>query len=242
MPQLENLMKKMNLFVCLFSFGLLASSSKPPSVTFMTEVNRQTERVLQQIIEHPFLVELVNGTLPRDKFDYFNRQDGMYDWRYANSLLKLASKAYEPKLKSFLVTAAQHSTGGWKTPVPNEKDQCPSCEAYSNFEEVAVLESFSGGLAAIAPCYVIYDRVGSWLKEHSVPNNPYQSFIDSYSSPRFMKHASEMMGTLNIVANQEGGLGREKMLQNYVKSVSYEWQFWNSAYCLMPQQPFHQDK
>lgn len=235
-------MKKIYLILCLFSLGLWASETPAPSLTFMTMANQETEAVLKQIIQHPFLGELVNGTLPKDKYNYFNDQDGKYDWRYANSLLKLASKADEPQRKSFLVSAARHSTQEWQTPVPNEKDQCPSCEAYSNFEELSVTESFSGGLAAIAPCYVIYDKVGAWLKKNSVPNNPYQSFIEAYDSPRFRKHVADMMAMLNAVAAQEGDLGKKKMLENYAKSVAYEWQFWNSAYYMLPQQPTRQDK
>jgi thiaminase/transcriptional activator TenA len=239
---LENLMKKINLVACFFSLNLLASVTPPPAITFMTEAENMTEVIFSQIIRHPFLIELANGTLPKQKFDYFSRQDSMYDWKYADRLLELASKAHKPQLKIFLDTAANHSTMAWQTPMPNENDQCPSCEAYSNFEKQAVTESFSGGLAAIAPCYVIYDKVGIWLKEHSVQNNPYQDFINSYSSKRFKHHVAEMKITLNEIAAEEGVIGRQKMLYNYMKSVSYEWQFFNSAYQMAPQEPAPRDK
>src|SRR3989338_4195722 len=194
--------------VFVFSFSLQAKIEKPPPLqldrrSFMEIADCETKNILEKILRHPFLQELAMGTLPQEKFDYYLKQDKLYDWKYANVLLYLSSKSEEPALKRFLVTAANHSTGNWETEIPDELKQCPSCEAYSDFERLYAYETLSIGVASVAPCYTIYWKVAVWLKENSVANNPYQGWINGYSNLKYEDHVDNMIKTLNSLASDE---------------------------------------
>ena len=46
-------------------------------------------------------------------------------------------------------------------------------------------ESYPVVLAALLPCFWIYAEVGKDIVSKSVPNNPYQAWIDTYAGEEF---------------------------------------------------------
>jgi thiaminase/transcriptional activator TenA len=108
--------------------------------------------------------------------------------------------------------------------------QCPDCFAYSNYEERSVQTSFTLGLAAIAPCYVVYWTVAKTIKEGVDPSNPYYAWILEYSDPKFGKHVVELESMINEIAANLSETEWQKMQDAYQRSVHYELLFWLSAY------------
>ncbi|MEI6806474.1 MAG: hypothetical protein WCK49_08225 [Myxococcaceae bacterium] len=217
-------MKKILVLLFLLTLSLHAQ------VGFMDQAKNATLGVMEAIKAHPFLLEIANGTLSKSRFDYYSKQDKIYDWRYANSLLGLARKAPRVDLKKFLITAANDTTAYWEGPPPLISKQCKDCSGYSDFEEVSVDRSFAQGLASIAPCYVVYWTIGNWLKQISVPNNPYQEWIEGNSSPHYGTHVMELENFINEIASNVTKAEESEMLETYLRSTEYEWYFWNSAY------------
>lgn len=224
LSQLENLMKKLIvLFVFAFSLHVWA-------VNFMLEAKNATAGIVQAILEHPFLREMANGTLSTSRFNYYSAQDNIYDWRYSNAMLELATKVNYVELREFLIKGADDATLHWQGPPPISMEQCPYCQAYSNYELDAVRSSVAEGLAALAPCYVVYWTVGDWLKQNSVPNNPYRDWINKNSSPHYGKNVEKLENFVNDFACNMTIPEQQKMLNAYVRSARFEWYFWNSAY------------
>lgn len=220
-------MKKLIILISAFYFAMRV----PIFAANFTELAQNaTQGIEQQIIKHPFLQQLANGTLAKNKFNYYNNQDQKYDWQYSDALLTLAIKAPDAKMRAFLVRAANSSVAHWQGAPPSTMEQCPYCQAYSNFERSSVDESFSQGLAAIAPCYFVYWTVAQWLKVHSVPGNPYQDWINGYVDPNFVQHVQELGNFLDEVACSLAKQEQDSMLAKYVRSAQFEWHFWNSAY------------
>lgn len=218
----------MKYVILVLVTGVCFNLSASPS--FMELANQATESILSAIIKHPFVLEIANGTLPQQKFKYYSEQDRLYDWRYSNTMLDLARKSNLVAPREFLINAAHDSTLHWLGPIPDTMKQCPDCQAYSDFEAHCAQNSFSVGLAAIAPCYVVYFRVGSWLKSNSVPNNTYQNWIDENSSPHYREQVAEFEKHLNLVAANVTVEEQNRMLAAYRRSAQYEWHFWDSAY------------
>ena len=193
---------------------LLILSGPLMAADFMHEAKQKTQGIIEKIIGHPFLVTLANGTLARTVFDDFSKQDNIYSWRYADALSLLAIKTSNSTEQLFFLKAAKSSTQEWGGLIPENIEQCPSCQAYSDFELASVQQSYPQGLASIAPCYMVYACVATWLAENSVSDNPYQDWIDQYAEPGFQAHVHEMESIMNRAAHTSPS-EREGMLIAY---------------------------
>ena len=187
-------MKRMRFITV--SWLLLASVLFAEQKSFSQRAIEAARHIVESIKQQPFLLELANGTLCSKKFHYFEVQDKIYCQRYADSLLDLADKAPTLELKEFLEHASDGARHEWPGPVPN-MPQCPSCVDYSDFEEAAVAESFTEGLAALSPCYIVYWQVAEWLRKHMVLPNPYQYWIARYSKPNYPQSPHKHKKSLN---------------------------------------------
>jgi len=55
-------------------------------------VREKTDFILEEIKDHPFITELINGTLPKDVFQYYINQDSLYLSEYKKVLALLSVK------------------------------------------------------------------------------------------------------------------------------------------------------
>lgn len=222
-----------SLFFLVFSFPLAAAS-------FTEVAETTTKNLVDQILNHPFVRDIANGTLSEDTFSCFETQDNIYIRRYSDALFAMidiledwAFEGYalaDSNLQTFLYRASISTTKSWKTPAPSQMDQCDTCRDYSNFELHSVQKCPFKGLAALAPCYLVYAKIALRLKERSVPNNSYQSWIDKYSDPGSIARSEEMASFLNQVAEKANTKKRQEMLETFHRAVSYELKFLDSAY------------
>lgn len=218
------------LLIPLFIFVLLAHAS---DLSFMDSARERTRDLMSEIYKNPFLEELVGGTLPENKWDYYYTQDLIYLTHFDNALMLLTTKTSDDNMASFFVKQA-------KIYVSHEKqlDQvvpCPSCKEYAVFETQSVGRSLEYGLAALVPCYVVYDEVGIWLRNQLTQNNPYKQEIQKIFGEKPSESARTIEKYINMVAERESEETRQEMLEIYYRSVKYELEFWDSAYKLAPE-------
>ena len=216
------------IHLALFSLFLHASGFR-----FMDAARERTRDLMSEVYQHPFLEELFKGTLPRNKWDYYYAQDLIYLTHFNNALLVLSWKTSDTVMGMFLAEEA-------RTYVSHEKQlggvlPCPSCKEYAEFETKSVDKSFELGLAALVPCYVVYDEVGIWLRSRLTQNNHYEQEIQKIFGEKPSKSARAVEEYINMVAERESEETRQQMLEIYYRSVKYELEFWDSAYKLAPE-------
>lgn len=214
----------------LFVLCFLAFSVQAQQVAFMQRAKERTRLIVQKILKHPFLVELAKGTLSGDRFSRFSVQDNIYSWRYADPLMLLSAKTSDPHEILFFMKGAKDSTEEWGGVLPASTPQCPTCQAYSDFELASAQRSFYRGLGAVAPCYVVYKDVAEWLSKNSAHDNPYQKWIREYTAPGFQDSTKKLEEIINKTAAGLSEAQQEEMLIAYEMAVRYEWQYWNSIY------------
>lgn len=100
----------MRIFFVLFFCVAFAHAE---SADFMQRAKDRTKDLLEQILKHPFLLQLAKGTLSRDRFDRYRVQDNIYCWRYADPLNLLAEKTLDESDKLFFMKGAKDSTQEW---------------------------------------------------------------------------------------------------------------------------------
>ncbi|MDR1050678.1 MAG: TenA family protein [Deltaproteobacteria bacterium] len=198
------------------------------------------EPVYQKILDLPFIKTLVDGTLEREKFLFYIAQDSLYLDDFAKSLAALAVKsrgfAQAGLLLGFAKEACEverelHRSFLLDAP-PLEPS--PSCLLYTSYlyRQLATT-SLETGLAAVLPCFWIYQRVGEHiLAQPGVPGNPYQSWIDTYGGEEYARSVAGAVSLADELATAATPVAREEMTGSFVLASKMEWMFWDSAWRL----------
>ncbi|MGL5157956.1 MAG: TenA family protein, partial [Acinetobacter junii] len=149
----------------------------------------------QKTLALPFNQELAQGTLSREAFSHYVIQDAHYLLAYGRALAVCAAKAYEAddvmqfsdaaKI-AIVVERSLHDSFMQEFDVSKQQFETTpltlACHHYTSFlSATAWSESYPVVLAALLPCFWIYAEVGQDIVQHSVPNNPYQAWIDTYA-------------------------------------------------------------
>lgn len=192
----------------------------------------------------PFNQALANGSLPRDVFQHYMIQDAHYLVAFGRALAVAAGKADDAEGVVQFAAAAQEAVVAERalhhsfmrdfavTPeIFQSTPLTPTCHHYCHFlQSVAWSRPYPVALAALLPCFWIYAEVGVDLQKHSVPGNPYQSWIDTYGGDDFHAHVRAVRHTVDAVAAQADARTLAEMHAAYTDAARLEWMFWDSAY------------
>ena len=208
----------------------------PPE--FTAELWQDAAPVYRQTIQHPFLRGLGTGALPRDSFDFYLAQDGLYLRAFSQALHALAAKAPREDWAAIL---ARHATEAieaerqlHKTLLPAETApaaMAPTNRAYTNHLLASVSRlSFPEGLAAMLPCYWIYWEVGKELKKRGSSHPAYAKWIDQYAAAEYGATVNTVLDIMNQAAAAASPAERANARQLFLLSARYEYLFWDMAW------------
>lgn len=202
--------------------------------------------LFQSTLALPFNRELAAGTLSRERFQHYMIQDAHYLVAFGRSLAVAAAKAHDAEgvvqfakaaeeavvveralhdgfMREYAVSAEQFNT----TPLS------PVCHHYVHYlQSMGWSRSYPVALAALLPCFWIYAEVGRAILAEAQPNNPYQSWVDTYAGDEFHALVAQVRATIDAVAAQADARTLEEMHQAYTDAARLEWMFWDSAYRL----------
>jgi len=212
------------------------------------------EDIYQEILAHPFLVGLTDGTLDGAAFRHYLIQDSLYLRFYARALLLLSKKAPSQDIAAMFSAHAQGAIaaecglhaellassgpGGSADldepvagPTAGEEDEAPTTVAYTRYLLTVIHEgTFAEGVAAVLPCYWIYAEVGAALRRLSSPNPLYARWIEMYSSEEFAVVVEDVLRLVDSLAPRCSGEELELMRRRFRMAARYEWMFWDAAY------------
>lgn len=203
-------------------------------------VREKTDFILEEIKVHPFITTLINGTLPKDVFQYYINQDSLYLAEYKKVLLLLSVKCTDPEDALFFLTSATgiidvenelHRTFINEGNFNNEAS--PSCELYISYlARIVNNYSIEEGLAAVLPCFTIYKEIGDYILAHqnNKKDNPYQGWIDTYGGEDFENSVNKAVEITNRFAQKASDERLKEMELAFEKTSKLEWMFWDSAY------------
>jgi thiaminase (transcriptional activator TenA) len=194
--------------------------------------------------KHPFLTGLTAGTLPRDRFAFYVTQDALYLREFARALASLAAIAPNEAaitlfgrhaVEALKVEAALHEGFvrdlGMHIEQVRAAEPAPTCLAYTSFLLATTRGGpFHEGLAAILPCYWIYQRVGRGLLPKGSPDPLYARWIAAYGGDEFDRLVAEVLALTDTVATGLTEAQRSAMIRRFVTASRYEWMFWEMAY------------
>ena len=178
----------------------------------LQQLIQQAQPDWQRYIEHDFVKQLATGSLPAVCFRHYLKQDYIYLFHYSRAFALAIFKAkdfaqMEPPRKALDAICQEiqlHLNYCREWGISEEEifntQESAACIAYTRY----LLDcGANGGLAeiyaAITPCAVGYAEIGRYICDNypRLPNNPYQTWIDTYASEDFQQVAKETADFLN---------------------------------------------
>ncbi|MDN3494065.1 thiaminase II [Winogradskyella bathintestinalis] len=203
-------------------------------------INQNTARILEQIKAHDFIKELMAGTLSKEIFNFYINQDAIYLSEYKKILAQIGVKCSDENDTQFFLNAA---TGiitvenALHQNFLNEKciinEASVTCELYISYlSRMTHTKSLEEGLAAVLPCFTIYQQIGDYIlaNQTNKDNNPYQDWINTYGGEAFANSVKNAIEITNKYAIKSSPERIDKMNTAFEKASKLEWMFWDSAY------------
>ncbi|MEM7026376.1 MAG: thiaminase II [Pseudomonadota bacterium] len=198
------------------------------------------------ILRLPFNQELASGTLTRERFTFYMLQDAIYLTSFARALAVTAARApdedaiiqFASSAHTAVVVERELHAGFFKTfgITPEEAvatEPSPTCEHYTQYLLATAYNApYEVSVAALLPCFWIYWEVGTHLFNIAAPDNPYQSWIDTYADEAFAEGVRKVIAISDQVGAEASPAVRAQMLAGFKRASQLEWMFWDSAYRL----------
>ena len=210
---------------------------------FSEQLHAEARPIWEAIFRHPFLSELVDGTLPLESFRYFLAQDyvylGAFGRAVALALAKAPDDATVRRLGSRLQTPIERplhvrlfAIAGLTLAEVEAADPAPTNVAYMNHMLVsAALADPGTAAAALLPCPWTYNAIGERLAELGVPKHPvYAEWAAFYADGMLAESTRAWRALVDDAAAVAGPQQREAMRHAFLRSSKYEYLFWDAAY------------
>ena len=213
---------------------------------FTADLWSSIETIYAEILDHPFLGGLTDGTLPEECFRHYVLQDALYLRDYARTLSLAGVRSPD---EDTLVMFNEHSAGAILVErslhdnflkdlgIPGEElDRtlmAPTTLAYTSYLlRTASLGDYPEVLGAILPCYWIYAEVGKALLEKGSPNAMYQKWIETYGGEDFNALVEAVLDVTDQACKDLNPAQRAAVTDAFVTTSRYEWMFWNMGWTL----------
>ena len=195
--------------------------------------------------DHPFVRGLGDGTLDLERFKRWVLQDYRYLKEFARIFAWAVAKAdrldamgwYAMVLNLTLNTEmGLHRTYAERFGISLEQLEAepmwPTTRAYTDFlVRVSADGDMADLLAALLPCAWGYVDIAQHLAQgHPPEDQRYADWIAQYASQEFADAAEWLKAELNRVAEGSTDEKRRRLVDLFVLSSRYEWQFWEMCW------------
>lgn len=212
----------------LFLFLGLATTLAPAKNSFSTRAWKRIAPIYQKIKAHPFNQELVLGTLSTERFKEYKNQDALYLKEYSKALALLAAKIEDRKLSEKVLEFSKDALAEGSE-FTGEKNLANL--AYTQFLlATATLKTGPELAAALLPCFWIYLELGKEMKPLTKKNNPYFSWVSSYSSPKYEDSVRAMIQITDELARPLSEKELARLFHAFETAAKLEWFFWEATY------------
>lgn len=195
-------------------------------------------------IQHDFVKQLTAGTLAPDSFRHYLVQDYLYLIHYTRVMALSVYKSdtlaqmrvgqaginamLDMEIAMYLDFCRQ-----WNIPLEQVENAPESAVtiAYSRYIlDAAMSGSLAELYAAIAPCLMGYGEIGRRIKDEGfIADNPYQSWIDVFSSDEFQVITAQNEAQINTLLADASPAQADKFQRLFNTAARMEVNFWQQA-------------
>jgi thiaminase/transcriptional activator TenA len=212
-------------------------------MTWSKSAWEKAQPVYDQIVVMPFIKGMIEGTLDRQKFNFYIAQDARYLENFGRALAMIAARAHrKDHVLDFIrfaegaivVESALHA--GYLNGQDGAKkiEVSPACHHYNSYLiSTAAIAPVEIAMAVVLPCFWVYKEVGDYIFQHqNKEGNPYQEWINTYSGNDFGIVVDKAIRICDEVAATCTPGQRESMTDAFLTGCQLEWMFWDSAWRL----------
>ncbi len=193
---------------------------------------RDTAPVRAAIDALPFVTALADGTLDEAVFRNYLEQDALYLRDYARVLARASALAPTREEQAFWALGAAGALEGelalhtgW---LGGEPEVAASLVTRAYLDHLLTAgPDYATVVAAVLPCYWIYQDVGERLAARSHDGHPYRRWLETYSDPAFAEATREAVRIADRVAAQASDADRERMARAFRVSAEHELAFFD---------------
>ncbi len=201
----------------------------------------EAQGAIEALCRHPFITGLIDGTLKRKCFLWYQCQNRHYLAGYERSLRTLAARmkdsANRRQLEAWAADTA--ATDAWTKNVIKEFSEGrdttsfeplrPTTRAYVEWEnEAATSASLPVAWAALLPCFWVYGEAGRFVAKQRRADSPYASWLASYGDPAYDATVEKAVALADrlVALNPKS---RQRATAAFRKSVKMEAALWDAA-------------
>lgn len=203
--------------------------------------------IWESYLEHPFLKEIGEGTLDKEKFRKYLIQDYLYLKEYTkvycmgvvkSNTIREMNMFYEGADGILNDETANHIS--YLKGFGENMDEIEKYEYHKNNESYTSYMknvSLAGGakeiISVILPCTWSYNYIGLKLKENYkdfIEDSFYKSWIEAYSSEGYTKFTNEWIDFTNEICKDLSEEEERNLISIFRKASIYEMDFWHMAY------------
>lgn len=205
------------------------------------------ENTYSEIMRLPFIRELADGSLSKDRFTYYLQQDALYLKEYGRILSVIAGRMPDSDARKLFMRLAEENLEAerqlhdmlMQDGPAAAVEASPACRlCCSRLNGIAAESPVETALASILPCFVVYEKAGRHIYEACISgdgeglDNPYRNWIDTYSGDGFSRSTEMLADLCDSLAETCPAGRRMEMTEAFVSGVKMELLFWQSAYAM----------
>lgn len=176
-----------------------------------------------------FVRALGDGSLAADAFTRYLAQDAVYLQAHSRVLARASSLAPTRDEQAFWAHGAQNAVAAelelhteW---LGNRTDVDPTPVTAGYLAHLASSGEYAVMIAALLPCYWLYQDVGARLHGLSHAGHPYASWLDTYADETFAAATRTAIDIVTRRASEADDGLRERMRRAFVASAEHEREF-----------------
>lgn len=212
---------------------------------FSDRLFKTVEPVWNSYLEHPFVKGIGEGTLDKEKFIHYMKQDYVYLIEYSRVFAIGSTKANNLKTMTIFANLLHgtmnfemdlHREYAEKFSISNEEleatEPAATVTAYTSYMiSQAELGGVENAIAAVLACAWSYNWIGKKLAEWpgATEHELYGNWVKMYSSDGFTKIANDCIDLINEIAKDKPEHELKKLEEIFVKTSYFEYMFWDMA-------------
>lgn len=212
---------------------------------FSDRIFETVKPIWESYLEHPFVKGIGDGTLDKEKFKHYMRQDYVYLIEYSRIFAIAASKANDLQTMTTFANLLHgtmniemdlHREYALQFGISNEElantDAGATMTAYTSYMlNLAQRGGVENATAAVLACAWSYNFIGKELAKNpqSLEHPFYGNWIKMYSSPEFTTLAGDCINLINLVTKDKPESELQDLLEIVVKTSYFEYMFWDMA-------------
>ena len=195
-------------------------------------------------LQHPFVRAIGDGTVDRERFQYWVLQDYVFLIEYARLFAIASARAPDLETMTAFANLTQETLAaemslhrayaaefGISAAQLAAEAKSPTTQAYTDFLlRTATLGDFAELVAALLPCMWGFCEIGVSLKQTGLPSDPLCArWVEMYASPEFVALAEWCRELMDHLGEGLDAAGRGRAEEAFVTSSRYELRFWEMA-------------